>query len=77
MSDPREDDLRATYDEVDAELTTLAATERAKQMQRPGTREHAALARKAKAQADQLRRTTAVEAELADELEADPSAGPA
>jgi hypothetical protein len=76
MSDPREDDLRTTYDQVDAELAKLAATEQAKQKKRPGTREHAALARKAKEQADELRRTTAVESELADELEADPSAKP-
>jgi hypothetical protein len=76
MSDPREDDLRTTYDEVDAKLSKLAATEAAKQAQRPGTHEHAELARQAKEQAAELRQATAVEAELADELEADPGAGP-
>ena len=76
MTDPREDDLRTTYDEVDAQLSKLAATEEAKQALRPGTPAHAELARQAKEQADQLRQTTAVEAELADELEADPGAGP-
>jgi hypothetical protein len=76
MSDPREDDLRTTYDAVDEELARLAATEEAKQAQRPGTPKHAALARKAKEQADRLRQATAVESELADELESDPGAGP-
>ena len=76
MSDPREDDLRATYDEVDAELSKLTATEHAKQATRPGTPAHAELARQAKEQADRLRETTAVESELADELESDPGARP-
>ncbi len=76
MSDPREDDLRTTYEEVDAELSRLAATEEAKQATRPGTPAHAELARQAKEQAERLRQTTAVEAELAEELEADPGAGP-
>jgi hypothetical protein len=76
MTDPREDDLRTTYDEVDAQLSRLTATEEAKQALRPGTPEHAELARLAKEQADKLRRATAVEAELADELEADPGGGP-
>jgi hypothetical protein len=76
VSDPREDDLRTTYDVVDDELTKLAATEEAKQAQRPGTPTHAALARKAKEQADKLQRSTAIEAELAEELEADPGPGP-
>ena len=76
MSDHREDDLRTTFDAVDDELAQLAATEEAKQAQRPGTRAHAALARKAKAQADRLQQSTAIEAELANELEADPGPGP-
>jgi len=76
MSDPREDDLRTTYAEVEDQLTQLAATEAAKQAHRPGTPTHAALARKAKQQADRLRHATAVESELADELEQDPGAGP-
>ena len=76
MSDPREDDLRTTYEEVDAELTRLAATEAAKQATRPGTPAHAELARQAKEQADRLRQTTAVESELADELEAEPGSRP-
>jgi hypothetical protein len=76
MSDPREDDLRTTYDAVEDELAQLAATEEAKQAERPGTRRHAALARKALQHADRLRQTTAVEAELAEELEADPGVGP-
>ena len=76
MSDPREDDLRTTYEEVDAELSRLAATEEAKQATRPGTPAHAELARQAMHQADKLRRTTAVESQLADELEADPGTGP-
>ena len=76
MSDPREDDLRTTYDAVSADLQALAATERAKQAERPGTKRHARLALRAKQQADRLRKTTAVEAELATELEADPGPGP-
>ncbi len=76
MSDPREDDLRATYDEVDAGLSKLAATEQAKQATRPGTPAHAELARQAKEQANRLRETTAVESELADELESDPGTRP-
>jgi hypothetical protein len=76
VSDPRQDDLRTTYDVVDDELTKLAATEEAKQAQRPGTHRHAELARKAKEQADRLQQSTAIEAELAEELEADPGPGP-
>ena len=76
MSDPREDDLRTTYDAVEDELAKLTAAEKAKQAQRPGTRSHAALARKAKEHADRLRATTAVEAQIADELEADPGHRP-
>jgi hypothetical protein len=76
MSDPREDDLRTTYDAVDDVLAKLKATEEAKQATRPGTPAHAELARQAKEQAETLRQTTAVESELADELEADPGAGP-
>ncbi len=76
MSDPREDDLRTTYEAVDDELSELRRTEEAKQAERPGTPRHAELARKAKEQADLLRRTTAVEAELADELEDNPGRAP-
>ena len=76
MSDPREDDLRTTYDAVEDELAKLTATEHAKQAERPGTRSHAALARKAKEHADRLRQTAAVEAQIADELEADPGRRP-
>jgi len=76
MSDPREDDLRTTYDAVEEELAKLAATEEAKQAQRPGTQAHAELAREALRQADKLRQTTAVESQLADELESDPGVGP-
>ena len=76
MSDPREDDLRTTYDAVEDELAKLTATEHAKQAERPGTRSHAALARKAKQHADELRTATAVEAQIADELEADPGHRP-
>ena len=76
MSDPREDDLRTTYEAVSDELQELAATEREKQAERPGTPRHAKLARKAKAHADALRTSTAVEAELATELEKDPGPGP-
>ena len=76
MSDPREDDLRTTYDEVEKELETLAQTEARKQAARPGTERHARLAREAKRSAERLRRSTAIEAELAEELEADPGPGP-
>jgi hypothetical protein len=76
VSDPREDDLRTTYDAVEDELARLKATEEAKQATRPGTPEHAELARQAKEQAETLRRTTAVESQLADELEAKPGAAP-
>ena len=76
MSDPREDDLRTTYDAVSDGLHELAETEREKQAERPGTRRHAKLARKAKQQAEELRTTTAVESELATELEEDPGPGP-
>jgi hypothetical protein len=76
MSDPREDDLRTTYDAVDEELAKLTATEDAKQAERPGTPKHAELARKAKEHADRLRDATAVESELADELVTDPGVRP-
>jgi hypothetical protein len=76
VSDPRQDDLRTTYDAVEDELARLKATEDAKQATRPGTPAHAELARQAKEQAETLRQTTAVESELANELEAEPGAGP-
>ena len=77
MSDPREDDLRATYDEVSTELETLADTEARKQAARPGTERHVRLALEAKQSAERLRRSTAIEAELAEELESDPGPRPA
>ena len=76
MSDPREDDLRTTYDEVATELETLAETEARKQAARPGTERHVRLAREAKQAAERLRRSTAIEAELAEDLESDPGRQP-
>lgn len=76
MSDPREDDLRTTYDVVSGQLEELAETEAEKQAERPGTERHAELAQAAKVQAEELRRSTAIEAELAEELEADPGPRP-
>ena len=76
MSDPREDDLRTTYDEVASQLESLAEVEAEKQMTRPGTEPHVRLARKAQQQAERLRESTAVEAELALELHDEPGPRP-
>jgi hypothetical protein len=76
LTDPRQDDLRATYDEVSSQLDELAATEAEKQATPPGTKRHARLARAAKHMADRLRHTTAIEAELAEELEGQPGPKP-
>ena len=76
MSDPREDDLRATYDEVSSQLESIAKTEAEKQVTKPGTEQHVRLARKAWQQAERLRESTAVEAELAGELHDDPGPRP-
>jgi hypothetical protein len=77
VSDPRQDDLRTTYDEVTIGLEALAETEARKQASRPGTERHASLARKARSLAERLRHSTAIEAELAEQLEADPGPRPA
>jgi len=77
MTDPRQDDLRTTYDEVTNGLQELAETEARKQQTRPGTERHVQLARKAEALAARLRHSTAIETELAEDLEADPGPGPA
>ena len=76
MSDPREDDLRTTYDEVSSQLEELSQTEAEKQHSRPGTDRHVQLARKAKAQAERLRESTQIEAELAGDLRDDPGPRP-
>ncbi len=77
MTDPRQDDLRTTYDEVSNGLDELAETEARKQETRPGTERHVELARKAEALAERLRHSTAIETDLAEELEADPGPRPA
>ena len=76
MSDPREDDLRTTYDEVASQLEDLAETEAAKQETRPGTKRHVKLAKEAKVMAEELRKTTAMQAALAEDLEEDPAPKP-
>ena len=74
MTDPRQDDLRTTYDEVTDGLEALADTEAQKQATRPGTEQHVRLAREAEALAERVRHSTAIETELAEELEAEPGA---
>lgn len=70
MTDPRDDDLRVTYERLDEELDALEETEDAKQRIQPGTRDHVRLARTAHERARRVQDLAAAERELAEDIAA-------